>query len=203
MQVVPRRDPPVLLVVAEAGIDHDAPRRRLHHEAVDAHAQPAILVGEMRPQPGDRQHCLARRLGQDEAAAAGHLELDDLGHRHVADPPLHCRLPPCAYPFRRITIDADAGGDPRGPAAEGASRMVSGKARSRRLGAGGSSQGRLQRPAQAPFHARAHFRTQPSLRPHAFLTIHPHRAAFFPREATVEAPSVIPRRPSAAFPQDR
>ena len=43
-----------------------SPRRRLHHEAVDAHAQPAILVGEMRAQPGDRLDFLARRLRQDK-----------------------------------------------------------------------------------------------------------------------------------------
>ena len=98
VQIVPRRDPPVLLVVAKARIHHDPPRRRLHHEAVDAHAQPAILVGEMRAQPGDRLDFLARRLRQDEAAAAGHLQLDNFGHRHVADPPLHRCLPPCADP---------------------------------------------------------------------------------------------------------
>ena len=87
MQIVPRRDAPVLLVVAQARVHQDAPRRRLHHEAVDAHAQPAIVVGEVRPQPGDRLDGLACRLRQDEAAPAGDLEFHHLGHRHVADPP--------------------------------------------------------------------------------------------------------------------
>ena len=90
--VIPGLDATVLLVVAEAGIDDDAPRRCLHHEAVDAHAQPALFIGEVRLQPGDRLDRLACRLRQDEAAAARHLQFDDLGHRHVADPPLHRSL---------------------------------------------------------------------------------------------------------------
>ena len=55
---------------------------------VDAHAQPAVLVGEMRPQPGDRFDRLGRGLRQQEAAAAGDFQFDDLGDGDVADAPL-------------------------------------------------------------------------------------------------------------------
>jgi hypothetical protein len=58
---------------------------------MDAHFQPAALVGEMRLQPGDRQDFVISRLRQDEATAAGDLELDDLRHRDLADPPFHRR----------------------------------------------------------------------------------------------------------------
>ena len=60
---------------------------RFHDEAVNAHAQPAVLVGEMRLQPGDRLDQLGRGLRQQETAAAGHFQFDDLGHGHVADAP--------------------------------------------------------------------------------------------------------------------
>ena len=89
LQIVPGRDAAALLVVAEAGIDDDAPLRRLDDQRVNAHLEPPALVGEMRLQPGDRQHRLIGGLRQDEAAAARHLQLDDLGDRHVADPPFH------------------------------------------------------------------------------------------------------------------
>ena len=62
--------------------------------------RPAALVGEMRLQPADRQHRLLGRLRQDEAAAAGHLELDDLGDRDLADPPFHV-FPSALAPRRR------------------------------------------------------------------------------------------------------
>src|ERR1700733_9677364 len=45
--VVPVRNPPPLLIVAQTGVDNDAPIRRFHDEAVDAHAQPAVFIGEM------------------------------------------------------------------------------------------------------------------------------------------------------------
>ena len=60
-------------------------------ERVDAHLQAAALVGEIGLQPADRQHRLIGRLGQDEPAAAGDFELDDLGDRDLADPPFHDR----------------------------------------------------------------------------------------------------------------
>ena len=76
-------------VVAEAGVDDDAPVRRLDDQSMDAHLQPAALVGEMRPQPGDRQDLVIGRLRQDEAAAAGHFQLDEPGDRDPADSPFH------------------------------------------------------------------------------------------------------------------
>ena len=89
LEIVPGRDAAALLVVAEAGIDDDAPLRRLDDQRMDAHLEPPALVGEMRLQPADRQHLLIGGLRQDKAAAAGHLQLDDFGDRHVADLPLH------------------------------------------------------------------------------------------------------------------
>ena len=93
LPVVPGRDPPILLVVAEAGIDDDPPSRRLDDERVDAHLEPPFLVGEVRDQPGDGQYGLARRLRQDEPAAARRLELDDLRNGDVADLPFHRPAP--------------------------------------------------------------------------------------------------------------
>ena len=81
-------DAAIFLVVAEAGVDDNAMRRRLHQERVDAHAQPAVLVGEMRLQPGDRFDRLGRGLRQQEAAAAGDLQFDNLGDDNITDPPL-------------------------------------------------------------------------------------------------------------------
>jgi hypothetical protein len=89
---VPGRDAAVLLVVAETGVDNDAPVWRLDDERTDTHPQPAAVIGEIRPQPVDRQDLLIGRLGQQKAAAAGHFELDDLGHSDRADPPFHHRL---------------------------------------------------------------------------------------------------------------
>ncbi len=76
-----------LLVVADAGIDDDPPRRRFDHQGVDAHLQAALFVGEMGREPGDLAHHLSRRLRQDEPAAAHRLELHDLGDGDFADPP--------------------------------------------------------------------------------------------------------------------
>src|SRR5271168_317360 len=44
---VPTRNAAVLLVVAEAGVDDDAPVRRLDDERMDAHLEPAALIGEI------------------------------------------------------------------------------------------------------------------------------------------------------------
>ena len=87
VQVVPGRNAATLLVVAEAGVDHDAPRGGFDHQGVDAHAQAARFIGEMRAQPADGQDGLARGVGQDEAAAAGGFQLDDAGDEDVADAP--------------------------------------------------------------------------------------------------------------------
>jgi hypothetical protein len=95
LQIVPGWDTAALLVVAEAGIDDNAALRRLDDERMDAHLQPAAFIGKMRLKPFDRQDLLIGRLRQDEPAAAGDLQLDDLGHRDLADPPfLHCPSPP-------------------------------------------------------------------------------------------------------------
>ena len=58
LQVAPRRHLP-LLVVADAGVDDDPPRRRLDQKGVHAHLQAALLVGEVRREPGDLAHHLA------------------------------------------------------------------------------------------------------------------------------------------------
>jgi hypothetical protein len=89
LKLVPGRDAAVLFVVAETGVDDDAPARRFDDERVDAHLEAAALIGEIGLQPRDRQHRFGCRLRQDEAAAAGNFELDDLGDRNLADPPLH------------------------------------------------------------------------------------------------------------------
>ena len=103
LQIVPRRDATALLVVAEAGIDDDSALRRFDDQRMDAHLQPAALVGEMRLQPADRQDLLIGRLRQDEAAAAGDLELDELGHGDLADPPFLHRAVPAIYRQREIS----------------------------------------------------------------------------------------------------
>ena len=82
LQVVPGRDAPVLLVVAEAGVDDDAPVRRLDHQRVDAHLEAAALVGEMRLQPGDRQRSpRGVACGRMKRLPPVDLQLDDLGDR--------------------------------------------------------------------------------------------------------------------------
>src|SRR5206468_3148923 len=84
LEPVPARYPPVFLVVAETGVDDHAAARRLDDERMDAHFEPAALIGEVGLQPADRQYRLVGRLGQDKPAAAGDLELDDLGDRDLA-----------------------------------------------------------------------------------------------------------------------
>jgi hypothetical protein len=92
LAIVPGGDAPILLVVAEAGVDDDPPSRRLDDERVDAHLEAAFGIGEVRDEPRDGQDGLARRLGQDEAAATRGFELHDFRHRYVADLPLHRRF---------------------------------------------------------------------------------------------------------------
>src|SRR5262249_7831021 len=93
MPVIPGWDPPILLVIAEAGVDDDPPSRRLDHERMNAQLERSALVGEMRDWQGDGRLARARGLGQDDPAAAGRLELHDLGDSDVADLPLHRRSP--------------------------------------------------------------------------------------------------------------
>jgi hypothetical protein len=92
LQLVPGRYAAVLLVVAEAGVDDDAPARRFDDQSMNAQFEPAPLIRKIGVQPANRQYCFGGCLGQDEPAAAGHLQLDDLGDRHRADPPFHRRL---------------------------------------------------------------------------------------------------------------
>ena len=97
LEPVPGRDAPVLLVVAEAGVDDDPPARRFDDQRMDAHLESAPLVGEIGLQPPDRDDRFGCRLRQDEPASPGHLQLDDLGKRNLTDPPFHpaassCRL---------------------------------------------------------------------------------------------------------------
>src|SRR6516165_1295770 len=98
LQFVPGRDAAVFLVVAKTGVDDEtaAPRLAplgLHDKGVDAHLQPTALVGKVELQPADRQYFFISRLRQDEPAAAGDFELDDLGDRDLADAPFHGRWP--------------------------------------------------------------------------------------------------------------
>jgi len=92
LQLVPGRDAPVLLVVAETGVDNDASAGRLDHQCVDAHLESSCLVRKIGLQPADRQHRLAGRLRQDKPAAPGHFEFHNLGDRDRPDPPFHCCL---------------------------------------------------------------------------------------------------------------
>src|SRR5215472_14263838 len=93
LQLVPGRNSPVLLVVAQTGVNDDAAAWRFENERVNAHTEAATLVGEIGLKPGDPQYILIGRLGQNEPAPAGDFELDDLGDRDLADPPLHKRWP--------------------------------------------------------------------------------------------------------------
>src|SRR6516165_8576989 len=106
LQFVPGRDASVFLVVAETGVDDDAAAPPLaplglDDERVNAHLQATALIGEIGLQPADRQYFFVSRLGQDEAAAASDLELDDLGDRDLADPPFHRRWPATALATSR------------------------------------------------------------------------------------------------------
>src|SRR6266550_3133667 len=125
LELVPGRYPPVLLVVAETGIDDYAAAPRLatlglDDKSMDAHLEPPALVGEVGLQPADRQHRLIARLRQDEPAAAGDLELDDLADRDLADPPFHDRAPgycTCSSSTSKIKVALGgiAPGAPRAP----------------------------------------------------------------------------------------
>jgi hypothetical protein len=93
--IVPDRQFRPRLVVADAGVDDHAARRRLDDEGVDAHLQSAFLGHEMREKPGRLPQRLGRCHRQDEFQSARHLLLDDLGYRHVTDPPFQHLVLPC------------------------------------------------------------------------------------------------------------
>jgi hypothetical protein len=102
LELVPSRDSPVLLVVTETGVDEDPPARRFGNERVNTHLEAPVLIGEIGPQPIDRQDRLRCRLGEDETAAARDFQFDDFGDGHLADPPFHHRIPPMrATPSRK------------------------------------------------------------------------------------------------------
>src|SRR5262245_6055649 len=89
LPIIPSRYTALLFVIAETGVDDDPPPRRFDDKGVDAHLEAANLVGEVRHEPGNRQHRRARGLRQDESAAASGLALHDLAHADVAELPLH------------------------------------------------------------------------------------------------------------------
>ncbi len=84
LPVVPGRQVAALLVVAEPGIDHDPAGRRLHHQRVDRHFEPALVGGEMRNQPG--------RFA-DFLIAGERLQLNDFRDFDLAHFPVHSAFP--------------------------------------------------------------------------------------------------------------
>ncbi len=62
--VVPGRHVAALLVVAEPGVDDDAVLRRFHQQRMDRHFQAAVLIGEMRDQPGQALDLLRPASGR-------------------------------------------------------------------------------------------------------------------------------------------
>src|SRR5450759_938506 len=76
------------LVVADAGIDDDAPLVRLDDEAVDRSEQTSVLVREMRPEPGvaadQFRRCLRKHEGARKRRAA---QFGHAGDFDVADLP--------------------------------------------------------------------------------------------------------------------
>ena len=87
VQLIPHRDG-ARLVVADAGIDDDAPAFGLDHERVHRREESAVAVREVRPQPGIPLHVGRLDAGEKERRRARALRLDDLRDRHGADPPL-------------------------------------------------------------------------------------------------------------------
>ena len=76
------------LVVADAGIDDDAPVARVHHQRVDAHYQAALGRHKMRLEPLDVATGFRRRVRQNESGPSGNFQLDDPRDLHVTDLPL-------------------------------------------------------------------------------------------------------------------
>jgi hypothetical protein len=93
LPVVPGRHVAAFLVVAEAGIDHDPPRGRLHHQRMDRHFEAAFLGGESRDQPRQLANFLVAGQRQDKTGAADGFKFDDLGDFDLADGPVHLTFP--------------------------------------------------------------------------------------------------------------
>ena len=91
--VIPGRHRAALLVVAEAGIDHDPARGRLHHQRVDRHFEAAFLGGEIGNQPGQFPDFFIGGQGQDKPGAAHRLQLDDFRDFDLAHSPMHPAFP--------------------------------------------------------------------------------------------------------------
>ncbi len=65
---------------ADAGVDHDHPARRLHHEALEVHPLLAVGRGVVRVQPFERDHLLGRRVGHGHVDVVLEVpQLDDRG----------------------------------------------------------------------------------------------------------------------------
>ena len=94
VEVVPGRHRAARFVVADAGIDDDAPRRGFDHEGMHAHPQPAFLGGQVWNQPGQLLNLAVGRLRQDEPGAPDRLHFDDFGDCDLADRPAHPALLP-------------------------------------------------------------------------------------------------------------
>ena len=82
------------LVVADAGIDQNPQAARLHHHAVEAHADSAFLVGEARQQPvGFLKDILGVHVFGDDVALPQVFALQNLDHLKVSDSPFaHCAV---------------------------------------------------------------------------------------------------------------
>jgi hypothetical protein len=91
--VIPGRHIAAFLVIAEAGIDHDPARGRLHHQRMDRHFEAAFFGGEMRDQPRRFPDFLVAGQRQDETGAADRLEFDDFRDFDLADGPVHPTFP--------------------------------------------------------------------------------------------------------------
>ena len=87
LQVVPAGKRPILLVIAKAGINDDAPRWRLDDQRVDAHLEPPFVIHEVGLHPFDFAAGLAGCLRQDETRTADRLDFKDLGDGHRSNAP--------------------------------------------------------------------------------------------------------------------
>jgi len=75
------------LIIAEAGVDHDAAVAGFNNQGVNTHDQPPIRFREMRGQPVDFLNGFAGCVRQDELRPAGDLQLDNPRDFNVADLP--------------------------------------------------------------------------------------------------------------------
>ena len=76
-----------LLVIADAGVDHDPLRRRVDDERVHAHDDVAGVGDVIGLEPFDLEHLGAGGTGESVFGRRGHHHLDDLGDGAVADLP--------------------------------------------------------------------------------------------------------------------